>query len=430
MLQNRPLVLLPVFLLLASATPVAAQRVVDRPLRVYLDCNRFRCDQDFYTQEIPWVDFVRDRQVADVHVLGTRQSTGAGGSAYALEFQGRGGFEAERLTLRTTTPPDATESARRDELLRVFRLGLAPFAAGSAVSPSAEFTLEEAEAEDAAPQDDPWNRWVFRVGVNGFTNGESQQNFLNGSGSASASRVTEEWKLSTYVRGSVNRSEFEVETADTDTTIVSQRESYSAEAQAVKSLGEHWGAGLIGQWNRSTYNNYEHSMAFGPAIEYNLFPYSESTRRVLTLSYAIGPRYNVYQDSTLFGEKAELLIHQIAVLSYDVTQPWGEIDVRATFDQYLAKFSEGVDWDEPQYNLELSGGFDVRLIQGLSARVHGSVGMVRGQIQLPAVGLTEEEILTQQRELATDYRYFMSFGLSYRFGSIFSDVVNPRFESF
>jgi hypothetical protein len=168
----------------------------------------------------------------------------------------------------------------------------------------------------------------------------------------------------------------------------------------------------------------------GAAVEYNVFPYAESTRRLLTFLYAIGPRYNVYQDSTIFAETNELLIQQLLVASYDVTQPWGSIDVSTSLDHYLTKFGDGEDWDDPQYNLSFSGGVEVRLIQGLSADVFGSVSMVRGQIQLAAEGLTEEEILTQQRELATDYRYFLSFGLSYRFGSIFSDVVNPRFEGF
>ncbi len=144
----------------------------------------------------------------------------------------------------------------------------------------------------------------------------------------------------------------------------------------------------------------------------------------------LGPRHNVYQDSTIFEEKEELLIHQLFVASYDVTQPWGEIDVAATLDHYVVKFSNGVDWDDPQYNATFSGSVEVRLIQGLSARIRGRVTMVRGQIQLPAEGLTQEEILTRQRELATDYRYFIGFGLSYRFGSIFSDVVNPRFQSY
>ena len=37
------------------------------------------------------------------------------------------------------------------------------------------------------------------------------------------------------------------------------------------------------------------------------------------------------------------------------------------------------------------------------------------------------EVLLRQRELATGYRFFVSGGISYRFGSIFNNVVNPRF---
>ena len=41
--------------------------------------------------------------------------------------------------------------------------------------------------------------------------------------------------------------------------------------------------------------------------------------------------------------------------------------------------------------------------------------------------MTDEEILLRQRELATSFQYFVSLGVSYTFGSIFSNVVNPRF---
>ena len=49
------------------------------------------------------------------------------------------------------------------------------------------------------------------------------------------------------------------------------------------------------------------------------------------------------------------------------------------------------------------------------------------QLFLPKVGLSDEEILLQLQDLATDSRYSFSFGLSYTFGSIFNNVVNPRF---
>lgn len=53
--------------------------------------------------------------------------------------------------------------------------------------------------------------------------------------------------------------------------------------------------------------------------------------------------------------------------------------------------------------------------------------MVRDQLYLPASGATPEEILARQRVLATDYSYFANFGLSFRFGSVYNNIVNPRF---
>jgi hypothetical protein len=52
---------------------------------------------------------------------------------------------------------------------------------------------------------------------------------------------------------------------------------------------------------------------------------------------------------------------------------------------------------------------------------------VRDQLNLPAGEATPEEILLQQRELATDFRFSTSLSITYTFGSIYSNVVNPRF---
>ncbi|MBW3554319.1 MAG: hypothetical protein KY466_12445, partial [Gemmatimonadetes bacterium] len=368
-----------------------------------------------------------DRQDADIHVLGTRQQTGAGGSAYTLELRGRGAFDGERLTVSTTTAPDATEADRRAALVEVVRLALAPFAQATPARPLIEIRAPELEPSGAEVRtDDPWNRWTFRLGVNGFLDGESQQSSFSGFGSASANRVTADWKTLFSVRGSMNRSEFELP----DTTVVSRRESYGASALVARSVGQRWGMGGIVEWSRSSFANYDASVVVGPALEFNVFPYAESTRRLLTVLYAIGPRHNDYADVTIFDATRETLLQQLLVVSYDVTQPWGNIDVSAQADHYLATFGDGEEWLAPQFSAQFGGGFDVRLIRGLSARLNGRVAMIRNQIQLPAGELTEEEILTQQRELATNYRYFASVGLSYRFGSIFSDVVNPRFDTF
>lgn len=406
--------------------PVAGQVVLERPLRVYLDCNGFHCDSDYFVEQVPWVAFVVDRQDADVHVLGTRQSTGADGGSYTMEFRGQHALEGNRLTLNAVTEPDATEDGVRSTLADLVRRGLAPFASSTSVSPRVEILPpEDVGGTTEAPVEDPWDRWRFRVSVNSFLNGESQQRFVNTSGNVSAARVTEAWKIQIGLRGSLSENEYEL---DDTTRFTATQRSYSGSMLAVRSVGVHWALGGLVSWRRSTFANYDHSVRVAPAIEYDLYPYSESNRRLLTVLYAVGPRYNAYETITLFQETAETLVEQQLIVTYDVTQPWGSVDASLQSSHYVTKFGDGESWPDPQYNIELFANLDIRLVRGLSASLFGNVEMVRGQIQLPAVGLTTEEILTQQRELATDYRYFMGLGFSYQFGSIFTHVVNPRFE--
>ena len=53
--------------------------------------------------------------------------------------------------------------------------------------------------------------------------------------------------------------------------------------------------------------------------------------------------------------------------------------------------------------------------------------MLRDQLYLPARGATDEEIIARQQQLQTSYRFFLSLGITYRFGSINNNVVNQRF---
>lgn len=52
--------------------------------------------------------------------------------------------------------------------------------------------------------------------------------------------------------------------------------------------------------------------------------------------------------------------------------------------------------------------------------IHDQLGLVKG-------GVTPEEVLLRRRELETQFSYYSSIGLSYTFGSIYNNVVNPRF---
>lgn len=52
---------------------------------------------------------------------------------------------------------------------------------------------------------------------------------------------------------------------------------------------------------------------------------------------------------------------------------------------------------------------------------------IHNRLYIARRGATDEEILTQQRRLATNYSYFAFTSLSYTFGSVLNNVVNPRF---
>ena len=407
--------------LLVGAAGASAQ---DGPrLTTFVDCQGYvpGCDQDFFQTEITFARFVRDQADAAVYVLVVDEDTGGGGDRYTLLFEGRrGAARGRRDTLVTSTPPGASDDAQRRALLGRLALGLAGFASRTGLAdrltvayaaPAAE-TPETAEAER-----DPWNSWVFRLSGSGFFQGQSQSQSANTFASFSASRVTEDLKVTVRPRAGFNVSRFELSDGSTFTT---ENANYGLSAGVVKSLTSHWSAGAAAGVSRNTFSNVDGSVQAGPAVEYNLYPYAEATQRQLLFSYNVGVRAVAYQDTTIFLKTSEVLgQHGVAVVA-EFTQPWGSVDVFSGATQFL-----GADRFD-KYNLSVGGGVDLRLLRGLSLRVDGRYEFVRDQIGLRLGRATDGEILTNQFELATGYSYFGSVGISYSFGSIFNQVVNPR----
>jgi hypothetical protein len=99
---------------IALAPQARAQEATaaDGRLRVFLDCNR--CDFDYLRTELAYVDYVRDRADARLHILVTTQGTGAGGTAYTMSFIGLKDFAGKADTLVYTSRPTDT----RDEIRR------------------------------------------------------------------------------------------------------------------------------------------------------------------------------------------------------------------------------------------------------------------------------------------------------------------------
>ena len=69
----------------------------------------------------------------------------------------------------------------------------------------------------------------------------------------------------------------------------------------------------------------------------------------------------------------------------------------------------------------------MRITQGLSIELGGNVAFIHNQLNLPRGDADLEEVLLRRRQLETNYQAGLSFGFRYRFGSIYNNVVNPRF---
>ena len=385
-------------------------------LRVFLDCNF--CDFNNIRQEITFINYVRDQSDADVHVLVTSQRTGSGGQEYRFEFIGLGRFTNLSQELTVNTGPTDTEDERREAISRTFSLGLTPFLLQTAAADqfSLQYDPPTAGTTAALPQDDPWDFWIFRVGGNVNVNGEEKQQTRRYTGNASANRTTEDWKFSFNFIGNFNESEFTLSGGD---TIVSTTETYNYTGAVIKSLGEdHWG-GLL--WTNITSNsrtNQDLTARVALGIEYDFFSYAESTRRSFVIQYSMGTTYFDYTEETIFGKLTEQRPDQRIAAIFALRQPWGTSRLTTTFSHYLD--------DTSQHRLDVNGRIDVRLFRGFGLNVSGNINRIRNQLYLPAGGATDEEILLRQRQLATNYRYGFQVGFSYQFGSIYNNVVNPR----
>jgi hypothetical protein len=388
-------------------------------VRAFLDCEVSGCDSDYFRREIQFVDHMRDRADASVHVLVTAVPTGSGGTAYTVNFIGLREFGGLADTLRFSVPQTATTDERRTKLARYLELGLARFVAraGDADGLSVSYSAPVAAGAKTATSADRWNYWVFRTRVNANFNGEQSQRSAWFSGSQSANRITPRWKTQITLNQSYNENKFDFEDGS---SFASYSRSYGLRELVVKSVTPHFSAGQRSSINTSTFFNEKLVARFGPAVEYDLFPYDESSRRQLTFQYSVGATFFKYQDTTIFDKISETRPDQSLIVALGLTQPWGSVSTSLTGASYLDDFTKN--------RVELFTSADVRLFKGLSLNVFVSASRLRDQLYLAKGGATEQEVLVRRRQLATSYSYFGGFGLSYTFGSIFNNIVNTRFD--
>jgi hypothetical protein len=368
---------------------------------------------DYIRKEIPYINYVRDIKDAGVYIISTSERTGSGGAQFTFFLVGQHEYAGMRDTISFFTTPDETQDQIRIQQVKTLKMGLMRYVSKTPLAKFMNISFSEPLSETVST--DKWDSWVFKADIYGYLQGEKsyKSSYLNGS--LSASRITKDWKINMSAR--INKG---VDKYESDNVLyTSKSNSKSFNSLIVKSISDHWSYGGSIYLLSSSYSNLDFALTTMPGIEYDLFPYSESTRRQLRLLYSVGLNFSNYTDSTIYNKMMETHLKHSFNVAYEVVQKWGTIDVSFEYSNYLH------DW--AKNNLSVFGFIDLRIAKGLNVNFGGSAALIHDQLGLVKGGATTEEVLLRRKELATQFQYFTSFGLTYTFGSIYNNVVNPRF---
>lgn len=386
----------------------------EKMITFFLDC--WDCDFDFVRQELPFISFVRDPLMADVHILVTDSNTGGGGEKFFLNFIGRNELKGFDNEYNVTTNQSDSDDDIRKALLKMLKVGILQYYSKAGLTDNMNIEIEDKEDRKADDMIiDRWKKWIFGLQAAGSYQKEESQNSSYLVLSGNAGKVTEEWKTNFDGYYGIDQERYN----DEDTTIINRQDQTEISAYFAKSLNEKWSAGIFTTYTSRNYLNLEHKTGMAAAIEYNIFPWKECNRRVFAIQYWAGVNYFDYFDKTIYDKMYETLWSEGLEVDMRFIQPWGEIELGLEGRHYFHDISKN--------RLTLESDISVRITKNLSVFCELQSEIIHDQLYLPSGDASRDDILLQRRKLATTYEIRSELGLRFTFGSIYNNVVNERF---
>ncbi|MBN1108991.1 MAG: hypothetical protein JXA55_09475, partial [Bacteroidales bacterium] len=130
-------------------------------LSFFLDCSA--CDFTYVRQELPFISFVREPGMADVHILVTSSETGGGGDVFFFNFFGRNECDGLNFEYNVTTNQSDTDYKIREALLKIIKTGIVQYYSKTGSLDRIDIDLSgngNKKADELVI--DRWNKWVFR----------------------------------------------------------------------------------------------------------------------------------------------------------------------------------------------------------------------------------------------------------------------------
>jgi hypothetical protein len=413
------------FFIFGTTTNIAANKHKDTKGKVHYSYDKkegkpkvfiegIRLDFDYMRRNMKFVDFVNDPAVSDVHIIINNRISGSGGQVYSLMYNNNTFENLSDFTLTCTTASSDTQEERRKIITDAISMGLMPFVNQTEVANKISLRYRGKQETQKVQTDDPWNNWTFRGSLNGSVDLEESRKNFNYSYNLRADQVTEDWKIRNMGSMSVRTREY-----------INDGESYRSKnvtnyisSSVVNSLSPRWSAGAFFSYHNSNYSNIVYSVSLKPAIEYNIFPWDVSDRKVFTLAYYVGPEWKKYYEETIYGLFEEKLWEQSFRLDLQLVQTWGEIEAGLKATNYLQDFSK----NRITFDTELS----IRIVRGFSVNFDFRAENIHDQIYLPKGEASLEDILMNRVKLPSSFELYTGIGVRIQFGSIYNNIVNNR----
>ena len=398
------------FLFFITLTSLYSQ---NNSIKLFLKCS---CDSNYIRDQINYIDYVRDQENANI-ILEVYGDPNGNRGKYSIYFIGKNKFIGMDNQLSFESHPKMTNDEIRSGLKDKIQTGILRYLVKTTDINDLNISITKPESNISDNDSlivDKWKNWIFEISASGYYEKESSRKVNDFNGRFEVNRYTEDWRIETTLRFFKRIEEFLSETNN----FKSSRVYKGAYGKIVRSISDHWSTGIFYGLSEDSYENIKFSNNFSPAIEYSIFPYKDVVRREMVLEYKIGYRKNNYQSKTIYGKNDEFLGTHSFAFKTRYRQNWGDIYSRFSFFTYLH--------DNSKNRLTFDNYLNIRIFEGFSLRLGAEIRFIRDQINLAAGQASIEDLLLQQRSIATDFYNEFRLGLTYTFGSAFNNIINTR----
>ena len=377
-------------------------------IKAYIDC---RCDENYLKQQTSFLEYVRDQDLADIEIFVRDVWNAAGSRAFEIKIDGNNEYKELSSTTLAIGFANDTSSTLREKLLNKLKLALVPFL------DKADYSLKldiDSNFDKSIIDDEKWKNWVFELSGSYNSDREESRKTNRYDIEFEIDKLTPDWRIGIELE----RSESNRRYYSDDNVYTSNRKTTRIRGRVVRSISDHFSTGVFFGASQNTYENLDFSSYLSPAIEYSYFPYEDVLSKEITLAYRVGFGKRNYIEKTIYGFEKQNLTSQTLSMNIRFRQKWGNISTSINATQYLN--------DGSKKRFSFRSDLDFRIFEGLALRLSGNINLIREQYNLAAGSTSIEELLLQQRQIATDYETRFSIGISYTFGSIYNSIINTR----